>query len=270
MGEEDADLLAAIGNVCKENGIFVIDDLVYRDIVFDEKKKAKPMASIPGMFRNTISLLGLSKSYGMPAIRAGMVVADEVIIRKVINLIFRDEDAISAIAGEALAGAFNATDARYEMYEEYFPKLRREYIERYYIMKAMVCGISSIPDEEKEKVRNDVLANAKDMDVNEINKILSTGIKGVDILNNLEPESGFFLLVNFNGLRGKRYGDKVIENEVDMLRYFYKAIKLRYILGSGCLWPNADDIMGRFTFAKDKSELVYLCSRMYWAVNQLS
>lgn len=266
MGEAEVELLTAIGTVCKKHEVFVLDDLVYRDIVFDKKRIAKPMASIPGMFRYTISLLGLSKSYGMPAIRAGMVVADEVIIRKVINLIFRDEDAISAIAGEALAGAFNATDERYEMYEAYFSELRKAYVERYLIMKAMVCGIDRIEDKEREKVRKDILKNAEGMDVEEV---LENGIPGVDILEHLEPESGFFLLLSFNGLRGKRYGEKVIENEVDMLQYFYKTIKLRYILGSGCLWPNADDLMGRFTFAKDKAELVYLCCRMAWAVKQL-
>jgi len=266
MGEADVDLLTAIGNVCKAHEVFILDDLVYRDIVFDGTRIAKPMSSIPGMFRYTISILSLSKSYGMPAIRAGMVVADEVIIRKVINLIFRDEDAISAIAGEALAGAFNATETRYEMYDEYFAELRKEYRDRYLIMKAMVCGIASVREEERDAVRKDILRNADGMDVEEI---LRTGIPGVEILKNLEPESGFFLLLSFNGLRGKRYGDKVIENEVDILRYFYKTIKLRYILGSGCLWPNADDMMGRFTFAKDKAELVYLYCRMLEAVKML-
>lgn len=269
MGEESVELLTAIGNVCKENNVFVIDDLVYRDIVFDENKKAKPMASIQGMFRNTISILGLSKSYGMPAIRAGMVVADEVIIRKIVNLIFRDEDAISAIAGEALSGAFNATDERYEMYDEYFSKLRKEYIERYNIVKALVCGIARVKISERENVLKNVFESANVKNENEIREMLENGIEGVDILENLEPESGFFLLLCFNGLRGKHYMDDVINNEVDCLRYFYKSIKLRYILGSGCLWPNESDIMGRLTFAKSKEELVYLCTKINWAVKQL-
>ena len=269
MGEEETERLTAIGNVCKENSVFVIDDLVYRDIVFDEKKKAKPMASIPGMFRNTISILGLSKSYGMPAIRAGMVVADEVIIRKIINLIFRDEDAISAIAGEALSGAFNATDERYNTYEVYFKHLRKAYIDRYNIVKALVCGISSIQIYERENVLRNIFEYANDVNETEIKEMLENGIKGVEILDNLEPESGFFLLLCFNGLKGKHYGNDVINNEVDCLRYFYKKIKLRYILGSGCLWPNENDIMGRITFAKPKEELVYLCSKINWAVKQL-
>ena len=45
--------------------------MVYRDITLDENNIAKPIATIPGMFRNTITLFGLSKSYGMASLRAG-------------------------------------------------------------------------------------------------------------------------------------------------------------------------------------------------------
>ena len=55
----------------------------------DENNLAKPMATIPGMFRNTITLLGLSKSYGMASLRAGFLIADEIIIRETINRIFQ-------------------------------------------------------------------------------------------------------------------------------------------------------------------------------------
>lgn len=82
MGVKQADLLKEIGDVCLKRGVFIIDDLVYRDLTFDPDNLAMPIATIPGMFRNTISLLGLSKSYGMASLRAGFVVADEVIIRE--------------------------------------------------------------------------------------------------------------------------------------------------------------------------------------------
>ena len=78
-----------LGEVCNSRGVFIIDDLVYRDVTFDKANLAKPLATIPGMFRNTISLFGLSKAYGLAAIRAGFVVADELIIREIINRIFQ-------------------------------------------------------------------------------------------------------------------------------------------------------------------------------------
>ena len=97
------------------------------DICFEEDGKAKPIATIPGMFRNTISLFGLSKSYGMASLRAGFVVADEIIIRELINRIFQGMDSAPDIVGRALAGAFNVSPERDKIYKEYFGELRKIY-----------------------------------------------------------------------------------------------------------------------------------------------
>ena len=83
------------------------------------------------MFQNTISLFGLSKSYGMASLRSGFVVADEIIIHEIINKIFQTMDAVPAIIGEALKGAFNSSEYRNKEYKDYFTKLRQEYINRY-------------------------------------------------------------------------------------------------------------------------------------------
>ena len=112
MGVKQVDLLKEIGDVCLKRGVFIIDDLVYRDLTFDPDNLAMPIATIPGMFRNTISLFGLSKSYGMASLRAGFVVADEVIIRELINRIFQGMDSAPDIVGRALAGAFNIRPER--------------------------------------------------------------------------------------------------------------------------------------------------------------
>ena len=95
MGKNEYSLLYEISNVCMKRGVFVIDDLVYRDITYDKENIAMPIATIPGMFRNTISLFGLSKSYSMASLRAGFVVADEVIIREIVNRIFQTMVSIS-------------------------------------------------------------------------------------------------------------------------------------------------------------------------------
>ena len=124
MGPKQEMLLKEIGEVCLKRGVFIIDDLVYRDLTFDSQNIAKPIATIPGMFRNTISLFGLSKSYGMASLRAGFVVADEVIIRELINRIFQGMDSAPDIVGRALAGAFNTSRKREKVYNDYFSKLR--------------------------------------------------------------------------------------------------------------------------------------------------
>lgn len=54
MGVKQIGRLKQIGEVCLNRGVFIIDDLVYRDLTFDQNNIATPIASIPGMFRNTI------------------------------------------------------------------------------------------------------------------------------------------------------------------------------------------------------------------------
>ncbi|MEG0994615.1 MAG: aminotransferase class I/II-fold pyridoxal phosphate-dependent enzyme, partial [Bacilli bacterium] len=62
MSVKNKDLIEKIGDICLEKGVFVIDDLIYRDLTFDQDNLALPMASYPKYFNNTISLFGLSKS----------------------------------------------------------------------------------------------------------------------------------------------------------------------------------------------------------------
>ena len=267
MGKSEYDRLKRIGQVCKDNGVFVIDDLVYRDISYNEDEKALPISTIPGMFKNTISLFGLSKAYGTASLRSGFVVADEVIIREIVNRIFQEMDAVPAIIGEALGGAFNNSEYRNKEYKEYFTKLRKEYLNRYKVFKSLIMGIDSIKDKEDKKKVLELLekhSNNKDY-----YSLLDNGIDKVNIMKNLEPESGFFLLLNFNELKGTQYDNFKIENEFDLLKYFYNTIKLRYILGSGCLWPNSDDIIGRFTYAKSYEDLIEVSKLMDKSVKQL-
>ncbi len=267
MGKSEYERLKRIGEICKDNGCFVIDDLVYRDISYNEDEKALPIATIPGMFRNTISLFGLSKSYGMASLRSGFVVADEVIIREVVNRIFQEMDAVPAIIGEALGGAFNDTEYRNTEYQKYFKDLRQEYINRYQLFKSLIMGIDSIKDPNERKVILELLkAHSTNKDYY---PLLDNGINGVNIMKNLEPESGFFLLLNFNELKGMHYQDMVINNEFDLLKYFYNTIKLRYILGSGCLWPNKDDLIGRFTYAKSYEDLIEVSNLMDKSIKKL-
>ena len=74
-------------------------------------------------------------------------------------------------------------------------------------------------------------------------------------MTNLELEYGFFILLNYNKLNGKRSGDMIIKDEFDLLKY-YNTIKLRYILGSGCLWLNLNYLIGQFTFEKNYEDLI--------------
>jgi len=254
MGEKETELLTQISQVCLERGVFVIDDLIYRDITFDGNNLAKPISTIPGMFRNTITLFGLSKSYGLASLRAGFIVADEIIIREVINRIFQEMDSSPDIVGRALMGAFNATEERNLVYDQYFTKLRKEYVYRYSILKTLVEGIDSITNFDiKEKVKDTIKKYIKDK--HKLNRVLQ-GLPYVHIPKNLEPEAGFFAILDFTELKGKTYQGKEIKTEKDLLEFFYYTNRLRFLIGQSISWPYPKELVGRVTFALEEDRLI--------------
>ena len=225
-----------------------------------------PLASLKGAFKNTISLFGLSKSYGLASLRAGFVVADEVIIREAINRIFQQMDAAPQIIGEALIGAFNTSKKRNNAYKKYFNKLNKEYYYRYNLLKSLIMGLSSIEDENlKRKINKRVRKINKDGAL-----LLENGIKDVDIINGLEPEAGFFVVIDFTKLKNKMYKDFLVKTEEDLVTLFYSKIKLRFLMGKSISWPNKDDLIGRFTFAKSEEEIINALVLMNGIVSKMN
>ena len=255
MGEKEVELLKEIGTVCLDRGVFIIDDLVYRDITFKEDNIAKPIATIPGMFRNTISLFGLSKCYGLASLRAGFVVADEIIIRELINRIFQGMDSSPDIVGRALAGAFNITPERDLVYKEYFTKLRNLYKYKFQLLKSLVDGIDSIKDPSiKEKISKQVIEVLNDE--KEAERILQGLPYNVTFPKNLEPEAGFFAVLDFTKIKGMRYKNSIINNEKDLLTFFYKTSRTRFLVGQSISWPYERELVGRVTFALEDEDII--------------
>ena len=260
MGVKQADLLKEIGEVCLKRGVFIIDDLVYRDLTFDPDNLAMPIATIPGMFRNTISLFGLSKSYGMASLRAGFVVADEVIIRELINRIFQGMDSAPDIVGRALAGAFNIRPEREAIYQEYFSKLRKIYQDKYQLLKALVEGIDTISDESlKRSIVQKVKSVIPDASLQE--QVLQ-GLPYTKFPDNLVPESGFFAILDFTKVRGMKYKNMVINNERDLLTFFYRTYRTRFLVGQSISWPYPNEFVGRVTFALEDEKIISALAQM--------
>lgn len=264
MGQKQYSLLKEISDVCKDRGTFVIDDLVYRDITYDKNNIAMPISTIPGSFRNTISLFGLSKSYSMASLRAGFVVADEIIIREVINRIFQEMDSASDLIGRALGGTFNDTEERYKKYNTYFTKLRRIYKYKFNLLKSLVSGINSIDKKYKKKVLNTV-TNV----LGEKAQIALEGMPLVSFPENLEPEAGFFAILDFTKLKGLKYQDQTIRSEEDLLKFFYKISRIRFLVGQSFSWPYEDELVGRISFAIEDEKLVKALFDIHLAIDLL-
>lgn len=267
MGEKEEDLLKAIGQVCLERGVFVIDDLVYRDLSFDGENLAKPVATIPGMFRNTISLFGLSKSYGMASLRAGFVVADEIIIRELVNRIFQEMDSSPDIVGRALAGAFNASKEREKVYQEYFHDLRNIYQYKFHLLKALVNGIDSIKDSRYyEEVSSKIVSEVEKENLEQVLK----GLPYTDFPENLIPEAGFFAILDFTKVKGMKYRGDVINSEKDLLKFFYKMSRTRFLVGQSISWPYEQELVGRVTFALEDEQIIHALKNMNLALSKLT
>ncbi len=267
MGEKDVQLITEIAEVCERRGVFIIDDLVYRDLAFDDENVAKPIGSIPGMFRNTISLFGLSKSYGLASLRAGFVVADEIIIRELINRIFQGMDSSPDIVGRALAGAFNTSKERERVYQQYFGELRKIYKEKFLLLKALVDGINAIEDSKlREKIEDKIRESVNKEDLEKVLK----GLPYTSFPRNLEPESGFFAILDFSKVRGMKYKDMTITSEKDLLVFFYRTSRIRFLVGQSISWPYDNELVGRVTFALGDSKMIIAFANMNKALHQLA
>ncbi len=263
MGKKQYQLLCDIAYVCKSRGVFVIDDLVYRDVTYDRDNIAVPMATIPGMFRNTISLFGLSKAYSLASLRAGFVVADEIIIRDLVNRIFQEMDSAPDIIGRALAGAFNATDRRYEVYDVYFKQLVEIYLYKFNLLKAMVSGIEAADGRFQERI---VTTVSGILGVPSAQKLLN-GLPMVKFPEGLESsDSGFFAILDFTELNGMKYQGHTIRTNEDLLKFFYSTSRTRFLVGQSISWPYDDELVGRISYSVEDEKLVKALFNMYNAI----
>lgn len=267
MSKHDIGLLKNIADVCATRGVFIIDDLVYRDLSYEEDKVAKPIASIPGYFRNTISLFGLSKSYGMASLRAGFVVADEIIIRELVNRIFQGMDSAPDIVGQALVGAFNTTEERQKVYKEYFGELRDIYQYKYNLLVALVDGINAVDKKYRDKVEKTIKARIND---DELSSEILKGTPYIDFPKNLVPDAGFFAILDFTKLKGMKYKGNTINTERDLLKFFYKRSRIRFLVGQSISWPKTDELVGRVTYALEDEILIDALTNMHKAILLLS
>ncbi len=267
MGESKKEILEGIGDVCLDRGVFVIDDLIYRDLSYDRDNIAKPMQSYPKYFDNTISIMGLSKSYGLASIRSGMVVANEIIVRAIRNNIFQTMDSSPVLQGRALAGAFNATPRRNEEYKKYFNPIIEEYKYRLELLKAMINGLDSIKDPKlRFNIEKDIRDYARGFNLMQV----LSGIPGVDFVSGTIPESGFFEMLDFSPLRNKvAENGRVISDEKELLKYMYEQEKIKLILGRSISWPNSEDLVGRVTTALPREDIVEHFSAMNRCLRKL-
>lgn len=253
MSKHQEELLKRIAQVCRKNGVFLIDDLLYRDLGYDRDNLALPVASFNDEYQNTITLLGISKSYGMAGIRAGIIIADEIIVRGMRNIIFQEIDSASHLNSVALAAAFNTTSARMEAYHTYFEQSIDTYRFHLNLIRAVVDGIESTDTKYRQLVETFVYTY---LESREKAQWWLSGIKEVNFIEKLMPESGFFCLLDFTPLRGRSCDGITITDDISLLLYLFHNYRINFITGKAINWPNKEQIVARISYSAAPEKIV--------------
>lgn len=89
-------------------------------------------------------------------------------------------------------------------------------------------------------------------------KEIDFALSGIDLINfpeNLEPESGFFTILNFTKIRGMKYEGNVIRDDIDLFKFLFEKAHTKIIPGSAIMWPY-DELVVRLTFAIEDKTII--------------
>lgn len=249
-GRKDKDLLRDISSVCKDAGVFIIDDLAYSGLEYDRDNTALPFCSLDGHFANTITLYSLSKAYGLAGIRAGMIIANEVVSSLIRDRIFQEHDSLSLLQSSAMSAIFSMKEGVQKQKEEYLAYVTNEYYKRYIFVKSIILGIDALNGSDRKILDTIVRENKLSIDIDETTK----GIKDVDII--IEPQSGFFVLLDLSKLLGKTYKKFKIVNDKTLLQFLYTAGNIKTLTGRAFCWTDDTQLVIRVTTALKYSDLL--------------
>lgn len=251
LSEDNIDTLKNLANVCEKNGVFIIDDLVYSGIEYNRNKPAYPLALIPEHFNSIITMIGLSKSYSLAGLRAGLILANDFIISKIRDLIFQDMDSLSLLQSGVLT--YCLTHNSTSKATQYFNKIIQKYKINLEIIKLYVNGDKKTLTDRLSKVALKKIR--KTLGEKDAQLFLNNSLK-LQFAGNIMPQSGFFALIDFSSLKGKTFNNFIINTEEDLLYYVFENTAVKFITGQSMAWPYPDELIARITFSCDSSDLI--------------
>jgi len=260
----DKSLLSDISNVCNETGVFIVDDLAYAGLEYDRNNPALPICSLSGHFDNTITLYSLSKSYGLAGIRSGMIVANEIISSLIRDRIFQISDSLSLLQSSAMSAVFSSEVNTVKEREDYLANITNTYYQKYIFVKSIIVGADNLEKQEKallDKTLNDIRLNIDSTES-------MNGIKDVSIA--LEPESGFFVVLDLSRLLGKSYKGFRITDDKTMLQFLYTSGNIKILPGKAFCWSDREQLVVRATTALEYDDLLKSFLRLKSSIELLT
>src|SRR5690606_12241278 len=110
---------------CKANDIFILSDLAYSEIYFDENNPPPSVLQVPGAIDITVEFTSMSKTYSMPGWRVGFAVGNERLIAALARVkSYLDYGAFTPIQVAAVAALNGSDDVIEEVRQVY--KHRRD------------------------------------------------------------------------------------------------------------------------------------------------
>ena len=186
----------------------------------------------------------------MASLRAGFAISNEIIINCLRNKMFQNMDSASLLQSKALEGVFGTPLTTLIKIEN---KNSNIYKYNLNLIIAMINGLDFIYEK-----------NIKKLIIKDINKVtknknytkkLLNGIEGISILKNSLPQSGFFINLNFQSIKGKKIKNIEIKNIYDVLKLSTQYCKFKFLCGTTYGFKE-NSMIGRFTFSNNKYEII--------------
>jgi aspartate/methionine/tyrosine aminotransferase len=248
--------------------IRVIDDMVYSGLEYQGEPKAFAFCRLPEMQKYTFTLIGPSKN-GLAGMRAGLIIGDSNDVFELQRMERLQGYCPSVMTMSLLSNIYNNAAEPTKWREAYQKKATTYYHYASLLTKALINGLPSMQDEIDETSLKRMVKDirkVKSCSALEAKKFLSQGISGVEVITS--PQAGFFHLVDFSGLQGKRYDDdydcgenaRVFEDEFDISRL---QEKFNFAMASGQYTGlDSKKCIRRITFAMQPPEIIDMVDRI--------
>lgn len=135
------DELQAIASIVVENDILIISDEIYEKIIFDDKRHISIASINEDIFRNTIVVNGVSKSFAMTGWRIGYVASsNDNVITAIKNLQSHSTSNPTSISQSAAVEAIQSRDRGINEMVREFWKRRSYIVDRINRVKGLSCS----------------------------------------------------------------------------------------------------------------------------------
>jgi Aspartate/tyrosine/aromatic aminotransferase len=150
----DLDFYTEVVKYCKAHDIFILSDLAYSEIYFDEDQPPPSVLQVPGAIDIAVEFTSMSKTYSMPGWRVGFAVGNERLIAALARVkSYLDYGAFTPIQVAAVA-ALNGSDDVIEEVRKIYKHRRDVMVESFGragwnipVPKATMFAWAPIPDQ---------------------------------------------------------------------------------------------------------------------------